>query len=73
MWMCPDVHLSLKERERLCARHCLCVFFKWEVALITGWVVLWIAACPHIRAAHKIALTDVLTHRYGSVELTRAA
>lgn len=48
-------------------------FFKWEVALITGWIVLWIVACPHIRAACKIALTDVLTHRYGSVEVTGAA
>lgn len=65
--------MSSKERERLCVHHRLCVFFKWEVALITGWVVLWIVACPHIRAACKIALIDVLTRRYGSVEVTRAA
>lgn len=51
----------------------LCVFSKWEVALITGWVVLWIVARPHIRAACKIALTDVLTCRYGSMEVTWAA
>lgn len=49
----------------MCVLHHLCVFSKWEVALITGWVVLWIVACPHIRAACKIALTDVLTRRYG--------
>lgn len=57
----------------MCVRHCLRVFSKWEVALITGWVVLWIVARPHIIAACKIALTDVLTCRYGSVEVTRAA
>lgn len=27
-----------------------------EVALMTGWVVLWIVACPHLRATCKTAV-----------------
>lgn len=38
----------------------MCVFPKQEVALITGWVVLWIVDCAHTRAACKITLADVL-------------
>lgn len=63
--MCTCGQMSQKESERMCVLHRLFVFSKREVALITGWVVLWIVACPHIRAACKIALTDVLTRRCG--------
>lgn len=69
--MCTCGQVSSKQRGRMCVCHHLCVFFKWAVALITGWVVLWIVACPHIRAACKIAPIDVLTRGYGSVEVTR--
>lgn len=43
-----------------------------EVAVMTGWVVVWIVACPHLRAACKIAVTDVLTRGHSSMDVPGA-
>lgn len=41
----------------MCA-HRPCVCLEWEAAVITGWVVLWIADRGHITTARDIAPTD---------------